>query len=204
VTLTRGFWLSAYAVTQDHWRAVIGHDLSGHVGPDLPVENVSWEDCGEFCRRLAAEEGQHYRLPTEAEWEYACRAGTPTPFFWGATLATDLANYNGELVYGPGTQGVWRRRPVPVWEFPPNAWGLYQMHGNVWEWCADFLAPYPESPQTDPTGPTAGEERVLRGGAWYVHPNRCRSSFRVGYSSSSRADVFGCRLVVEPGPDGWP
>ena len=151
VKLTRGFYLGVHPVTQEQWQAVMGKNPSHFKGEkNLPVECVSWEDCQEYLQKLSSKEGREYRLPTEAEWEYACRAGTTTPFHFGATISTDQANYNGNTVYGQGKQGVVRKKTTPVGSFPANAWGLFDMHGNVWQWCADVLADYPNNAVVDP------------------------------------------------------
>ncbi len=142
VTLSKGFWLGVTPVTQAQWQAVMGSNPSHFQGDDRPVEEVSWDDCQEFCKRLAERDGQRYRLPTEAEWEYACRAGTTTPFHFGATLSTEQANYDGNYTYGEGKKGKYREETTPVGSFPANAWGLHDMHGNVWEWCQDWYGPY--------------------------------------------------------------
>ena len=133
------FWLGKYAVTQAQYQAVMGANLSRFTenGANRPVEKVSWQEAVAFCEKLSQQTGRTYRLPSEAEWEYACRAGTTTPFHFGATMTTDLANYNGNYTYGDGPKGMYLERTTEVGSFPPNAFGLYDMHGNVWEWCAD-------------------------------------------------------------------
>lgn len=149
VTLTRGFYLGVYAVTQEEWRAVMGANPSRFRGvPKLPVEQVSWEDCHDFLDKLGAKDGRAYRLPTEAEWEYACRAGTTSPFHFGATISTEQANFNGTT--GKGAEGIYRLRTTPVGSFSPNGWGLYDMHGNVWQWCADGYGEYARGAVIDP------------------------------------------------------
>jgi uncharacterized protein (TIGR02996 family) len=196
VTLTRGFWLGVTPVTQAQWRGVMGSNPSDFKGADLPVEQVSWDDCGKFCTKLAARDGRRYRLPTEAEWEYACRAGTTTPFSFGATISTDQANYDGNYTYGKGKKGVHRRRTTPVGTFPANAWGLFDMHGNVYEWCQDAYGPYPSSDINDPQSYNNGDARVLRGGSCYGMPNGCRSANRAGHPPGNRIDICGCRVVL--------
>src|SRR5271166_1759134 len=130
VTLTKGFYMGVYTVTQEEWQAVMGNNPSKFKGEKkLPVENVSWEDCQEFIKKLRARDKKPYRLPTEAEWEYACRAGTTTPFHFGETISTDQANHNGNFTYGDGKKGVYREKTTPVDNFPANAFGLYDMHG---------------------------------------------------------------------------
>ena len=168
VTLTKGFYLQTTEVTQGQWERVMGNDPSyfKDCGADCPVENVSWEDIQEFIRKLNREEGKKYRLPTEAEWEYACRAGTETPFSFGKCLSTDQANYDGNYPMPGCGKGAYREKPAPVKSFAPNAWGLYDMHGNVYEWCEDWLGVYPSGAVTDPEGPSNASVRVLRGGGW--------------------------------------
>ena len=138
VAISKPFYLGVYAVTQAQYRMVMGVNLSKFKGDNLPVESVSWNEAVEFCQKLSANTDRKVRLPTEAEWEYACRAGTTTPFNTGDTISTDQANYDGNHTYGNGSKGVFREKTTPVGSFPPNAWGLYDMHGNVWEWCSDW------------------------------------------------------------------
>jgi uncharacterized protein (TIGR02996 family) len=193
VRLTSGFWLADAAVTQAQWREVMGTDPGDFRGDDLPVEHVSWNDAIRFCRRLGRSDRRAYRLPTEAEWEYACRAGTETPFFWGPTLRADLANFDATYTYDNGETGVYRKETLPVYSFPPNAWGLYQMHGNVWEWCADWFSPYSPGEHVDPAGPGNGSARVLRGGSWYAVPRAARSAHRRSCVPDHRDDDCGFR-----------
>jgi uncharacterized protein (TIGR02996 family) len=178
VTLTKGFFLGVHAVTQAQWQKVMGNNPSHFRGDDLPVEQVSWEECQDFCRNLTERDGKPYRLPTEAQWEYSCRAGTTTPFHFGVTISTDQVNYNGDFIYGPGEVGEYRQKTTPVGSFPPNAWGLYDMHGNVFQWCADWHGVYQPGDVTDPTGPPNGECRVLHGGSWGGFPGFSRSAGR--------------------------
>ncbi len=177
--------------------AVMGDNPSHFKGQkNLPVENVSWHDCQAFCKKLSANEKKAYRLPTEAEFEYACRAGTTTAFHFGATLATDQANYNGNFIYGPGKLGVNRAKPMPVGSFPANTWGLYDMHGNVWQWCQDWHGGYAGMDVTDPQGPKSGKNRVLRGGSWGSHPIFCRSANRNFADPEERNEFCGFRVVL--------
>jgi len=215
-------------LTQRQWRAVMGSNPSGSKDYDCPVENVSWDDVREFIRKLNRKEGtDRYRLPTEAEWEYAARAGTTTPFSFGKCLSADQANYNGKYYLGDCPEGEDRGRTIPVASFPPNyeteqikrytgtffhlqgvasfapnAWGLYDMHGNVWEWCQDWYGDYPSEAVTDPGGPSTGSYRVLRGGGWDDSAEDCRSANRFSDSPDYRLDGRGFRLVLSPGQQG--
>jgi formylglycine-generating enzyme required for sulfatase activity len=200
------FYLETTTVTQKQWKAVMGNDnnQSTFQGDDLPVEQVSWNDAMEFIGKLNASEktnGRHYRLPSEGEWEYACRAGTMTPFSFGTTIRTDQVNYKGTDVYGTGQPGEDRQKTVPARSFQPNAWGLYQMHGNVWQWCASvYLADYGDGEITDPQEKeqmSVNGIRVLRGGSWYTTPNFCRSARRGGKAPDSRNFNIGFRLCMD-------
>jgi formylglycine-generating enzyme required for sulfatase activity len=206
VTLTRGSWLAACLVTQGQWRAVTGDNPSQFQGQDdLPVETVSWDDCVAFCGRLGEKTGRRFRLPTEAEWEYACRAGTTTPFSFGRTVTDGQANYDGRSAYGqPDSsdwypiEGLFRRRTTPAGSFPPNAWGLYDLHGNVGEWCRDLYGYLSVEDQEDPQGVHLGEARVVRGGGWFDRPNRCRSAYRYAAEPGRRSHDTGCRVLLCP------
>lgn len=198
VTLTRGYWLAETACTQALWQAVMGENPARFNGePQCPVEQVSWEGCQRFVTAINAHltSGPQLRLPTEAEWEYACRAGSQGPFSWGDTLTTAQANYDGNHPYPGGEKGEYRERTVPVLSFEPNAWGLYQMHGNVWEWCSDWLGNYPAEPVIDPAGPGEGHRRVLRGGGWVSGGRSLRSAFRFASPPDYRGDFIGLRLA---------
>ncbi|WP_254045151.1 formylglycine-generating enzyme family protein [Thiohalocapsa sp. ML1] len=202
VLLTRGLWLADTACTQALWQAVLGETPSGFQGPERPVEQVSWEAVVErFLPALnACVPGLEARLPTEAEWEYACRAGTTTPFSFGDRLSTDQANYDGNYPYAGGEQGEYRAHALDVKALPANQWGLYQMHGNVYEWCQDWLGDYPESLVKDPIGSSAGRGRVLRGGYWNGRARWCRSAFRDARGPASRSSDAGFRLARGPSP----
>jgi formylglycine-generating enzyme required for sulfatase activity len=164
--------------------------------PRNPVEQVSWEDAQGFIDELSARvQGLQARLPTEAEWEYACRAGRDTPFSFGENITPEQVNYNGQYPYAGGKKGLHRERTVPVGSLPPNAWGLYEMHGNVWEWCADWYGGYASEPQVDSSGPAEGADRVLRGGSWILYGRLCRSALRSGIEPSFRNGYFGFRLA---------
>jgi formylglycine-generating enzyme required for sulfatase activity len=191
VRITKPFLMGSTPVTQAQWTAVMGNNPSLFHGDRLPVENVSWDDAVAFCGKLSQKEGKHYRLPTEAEWEYACRAGTKTAFSFGDDEGKlgDYAWYFGNS--GTTTHEVGTRKP--------NPWGLYDMHGNVWQWCSDFYGAY-QGDETDPKGPKQGSDttsRVLRGGSWDIDPWVCRSGFRIWNAPGYRDLNFGFRLVLD-------
>jgi formylglycine-generating enzyme required for sulfatase activity/serine/threonine protein kinase len=201
IRISRPFYMGKYEVTQEQWERVMGNNPSEFKGAENPVDQVSWNDCQEFLNKLnALVKGRGtFRLPTEAEWEYACRAGTTTPFHTGNTISTDQANYHGNYNYGDGRKGVYRDKTVPVGSFRPNAWGLYDMHGNVWEWCQDWSGPYGKATETDPTGPKTGPSRVLRGGSWNHIPRNCRSANRNWNAPDRRLTNVGFRVVASSG-----
>jgi acetyl esterase len=195
VTLTRGFYMGVYTVTQEQWQAVMGNNPSEFKGEkNLPVETVSWDDCQEFIKKLREKDKKPYRLPSEAEWEYACRAGTKTPFHFGQTISTDQANYQGIFTYGDGKKGVNRQKTTPVNSFPANSWGLHDMHGNVFQWCQDWFGDYPQNDVIDPEGPKKADFRVQRGGSWGLSPVHGRSASRGGSKPGDRGDGFGFRV----------
>jgi uncharacterized protein (TIGR02996 family) len=196
VTLTKGFWLGVHPVTQAQWQAVMGANPSYFKGDSCPVERISWDDAAAFCEALSTKDGKPYRLPTDAGWEYACRAGTTTPFHFGATISADQANYDGSYTYTNGKKGVSRQKTTPVGSYPANAWGLFDMHGNVWEWRADWYGPHETGDITDPQGVENGEARVLRGGSWYDGPWRCCSACRCRSAPGNRYPDFGCRVAL--------
>ncbi|UCE60675.1 MAG: SUMF1/EgtB/PvdO family nonheme iron enzyme [Phycisphaerales bacterium] len=197
VSLASGFYMGTTEVTQGQWFAVMKHNPSKWKGDDLPVEGVSWEEAVEFCRRLTDREGQVYHLPTEAEWEYACRAGTMTPFSVGTEISTDQANYDASQTYKEEGKGVFRGKTTPVRSFPPNAWGLYDMHGNVWEWCPDGYEYSDEAPLLASAKPALMEDWVLRGGSWRNRARFCRCANRVRYTESDGLANVGLRVVLE-------
>ena len=204
VTLTKGYWLGETEVTQAQWESVMGDNPSRFKGASRPVENVSWEDCQEFIAKVNREARRQFggdpRLPTEAEWEYACRAGTQTAYSWGNSLNGDKANCDGNYPYGTTIKGTYKQETVNVCSYSPNAWGFYDMHGNVWEWCQDWYGTYPSGDVTDPTGSASGGNRVLRGGCWYNFARYCRSANRTRYRPGIRNSSYGFRLAcsVEP------
>ncbi len=199
VTLTQGFWLVDSTCTQALWLAVLGDNPADFKDTlDHPVESVSWDDVQRFIQALNTQlPDLHARLPSEAEWEYACRAGTTTPFSFGETITPERVNYDGNYPYAGAEKGLARRKTAPVKSLPPNSWGLYEMHGNVWEWCADWYGYYPTAAVIDPLGPATGEGRVLRGGSWHSYARRSRSAGRYRYGPDTRS-YFGFRLALGP------
>jgi len=204
VKITRPYWLGKYPVTQEQWEKTMGDNPSRFSGNDLPVEKVSWEEAIAFCRKLNEREGQagrlpkgyKYSLPTEAEWEYACRAGTTTVFAFGNRLSSHQANFDGESPYGDAEIGPYLETTSPVGNYPPNAWGLCDMHGNVKEYCYDWYGEYGTGVVTDPIGPSSGESRVTRGGCWYYDGENCRSANRFELNPGLRLDILGFRLSL--------
>ncbi|MDM8544703.1 SUMF1/EgtB/PvdO family nonheme iron enzyme [Desulfococcaceae bacterium HSG9] len=199
VVLSHGFYMQTVEVTQGQWKKVMDDNPSRFTkcGDNCPVENVSWEDVQKFIKKLNHDaKGAQYRLPTEAQWEYACRAGTQTPFAFGKCLSVDQANYNGNQPLSECAKGEYRQKTVPVRSFKPNTWGLYDMHGNVWEWCQDWYGDYPKDAViTDPTGPPKGTARVLRGGSWFNTDRKCRTANRERRVPSRPYGNVGFRLV---------
>lgn len=186
VTLTKPFYMGKYEVTQEQWESVMVNNRSFYRGPKLPVTDVSWEDCQEFIKKLNKKTDGGYRLPTEAEWEYACRAGTTTAYSFGDNITPKDANYADSGIF----------KPVTVGSYKPNAFGLYDMHGNVFEWCEDWHADYQAGAVTDPKGPAKGESRVLRGGSFDFDVSEARSSNRFsGLARALRDDSYGFRLA---------
>ncbi|MFN9990961.1 MAG: formylglycine-generating enzyme family protein [Cyanobacteriota bacterium] len=223
----QGFFMGQTPITQAQWRAVAqwepregerwgrqlepnpsrfqqpgdAHLFQGEASTDgRPVERVSWEDAMEFCSRLSQRTGRIYTLPSEAQWEYACRAGTTTPFAFGETLTDELANYRASETYGKGPKGAYREQTTPVGMFPANAWGLQDMHGNVWEWCLDH---WPGSYEGAPEDGSAwlleeGKQRLLRGGSWLGIPWDCRSASRFRIRPDVALNTIGFRVVCLP------
>ncbi len=195
VTLTKGFFLGVHPVTQAQWQAVMGSRPSHFKKAKRPVEQVSWEDSQEFCKKVMAElKGGRVELPTEAEWEWACRAGTTSEYHFGDVLNTDLANYNGQSSWNGSPMGKNRKATKNVGLYPSNPWGLYDMHGNVWEWCSDWYGEYSAGDQTDPQGRSNGQYRVLRGGSWNDFPEYCRAAVRYWSEPAGRFINFGFRV----------
>ena len=202
VTISKGYYFGVYEVTQAQYEKVIGKNPShfqgaivGNENADLPVENVSWDDAVEFCKKLSdlpeeKKAGRVYRLPTEAEWEYACRAGSKTAYSFDDEegLLPEYGWFNRNSSDRTHTVGL----------LEPNAWGLYDMHGNVWEWCSDRHGEYPKGAVSDPTGPKVGSSRVLRGGSWFYEAANCRSANRSRSAPSDRFNYLGFRLALSP------
>lgn len=220
VSISRPFFLGVYEVTQAEFAKIIGDrhqaafSAASGGGPDHPMENVAHEDTAVFCNKLSALDaelraGRKYRLPTEAEWEYACRAGATQAFHYGAALSSKQANFNGARPYGGAETGPYLRRTSKVGTYPPNAFGLFDMHGNVAEWCADWYDPdyYTNSPSDDPPGPPVGVLsddygnffRVARGGSWLDDARACRAAFRMRGMHRNRYFLIGFRVACDAG-----
>ncbi|MDR0315916.1 MAG: SUMF1/EgtB/PvdO family nonheme iron enzyme [Treponema sp.] len=207
------FLMRRHEVTQAEYQEVMGKNPSSFKGDNLPVDSVNWYDAIEYCNKRSQNEGltpaytidgvnvrwdrdaNGYRLPTEAEWEYACRAGTTTPFSTGNNITANQANYNGNYPYNNNAKGENRQRTTPVGTFAPNPWGLHDMHGNVFEWCWDWYGDYPGMAQTDPAGVSFGTSRVVRGGSWNNSAGGARSALRNIITPSFRYAFVGIRLV---------
>ncbi|MEE9355682.1 MAG: formylglycine-generating enzyme family protein [Methylococcaceae bacterium] len=197
VTLTEGFWLADTGCTQALWQTVMGENPA-HFKEDEnnPVEQVSWDDVQHFLTQLnALLPGLNAQLPSEAQWEYACRAGTITPFSFGDNITPEQVNYHGDHPYAGGKKGLYREKTVPVKSLPANPWGLYEMHGNVWEWCQDWHHVYSKKAMINPTGPKKGMYRVLRGGSWISSGGRTRSAYRGRYVPDNRLNLIGFRFA---------
>lgn len=192
------FLMAKYPVTQSQYQAIMGENPSDFSGANNPVERVNWYQAKEFCKRLSEKTGREYRLPSEAEWEYACRAGTTTPFYFGETITTDLANYNGNYNYRNAPKGKYRQQTTPVGSFPPNTFGLYDMHGNVYEWCEGVWRENYEKVRISESSSLSqqnNKRHVMRGGSWYSNPNYCRCAFRFRSYATSFNDNLGFRVV---------
>ena len=179
----------------------MGNNPSYFKGNNRPVEQVTWGDAVQFCQKLSQLTGRNYRLPSEAQWEYACRAGRSTPFHFGETITTDLVNYDGNYPYASAPKGKYREQTTNVGSFPPNAFGLYDMHGNVWEWCQDV---WHENYNGAPTDGSAWEKggdsqsRLQRGGSWSSNSRNCRCANRGRHQSGNWGALNGFRVAVSP------
>jgi formylglycine-generating enzyme required for sulfatase activity len=193
--------MGKYPVTQAQYQAIMGNNPAKFKGNNRPVEQVSWDKAVEFCDRLSKKLGQPYTLPSEAQWEYACRAGTTTPFHFGETITTDLANYNSNKTYGSGPKGTYRQETTEVGSFPPNGFGLYDLHGNVWEWCLDHYHNSYEGGSNNGSAWVAEDNsnlRMRRGGSWSCYPWDCRCASRFDFNPVNRLNVNGFRVVSVP------
>ncbi|MGC9524508.1 MAG: formylglycine-generating enzyme family protein [Limnospira sp.] len=192
------FYMSKYPITQEQYQAVMGDNPSHFKGTQNPVETVDWAGVKDFCKKLSQLTQKNYRLPSEAEWEYAGRAGTTTPFYFGETITTDWVNYRGTFPYGEAAKGEDRRKTTPVGSFPPNAFGLYDMHGNVWEWCEDdYHENYEGLPRDGEAWVKLNSDdyHVLRGGSWSDFAKFCRSAVRYWFPPRNGKDYIGFRVV---------
>ena len=196
VRLTKPFYMARYEVTQAQWERVMGSNPSEFqdCGPNCPVERINFYDVEAFIRRLNDASDPGFRLPTEAEWEYACRAGSSEAFGRSASLSSRDANINGNYPYN-APQGTFRQSTTPVGRFPANAWGLFDMSGNVWEWVQDWHCPYPDALATDPVGECRSEYRVIRGGSWAFDAASARCGLRYTHRPQDRGYSLGVRLV---------
>jgi formylglycine-generating enzyme required for sulfatase activity len=193
VTLSKPFYMGVTTVTQAQYRAIMGTSPSRFEGKANPMDTVSWNDAVEFCKQLSEKARRTVRLPTEAEWEYACRAGTKTRFSFGDDQA-DLGDYGWYMDNAGDTTH-------PVGQKKPNPWGLYDMHGNILEWCSDWCAVYAEGPATDPTGPATGDAHMLRGGGWSYDAQHCRAAFRF-WDLPDHSGYVGFRVVAAASAPG--
>jgi formylglycine-generating enzyme required for sulfatase activity len=205
VKISRPFYMQTTEVTLKQWRSLMRRKFFGRRKgkSNAPVVRVSWHDCIKFIKRLNNLNEGTYRLPTEAEWEYTCRAGTKTAYSWGDSIDCSKALYNnsvlesGDCLDYVRSRGLDVNRPVPVKSYPPNGWGLYDMHGNVWEWCLDWYGDYSKGLTVDPSGPDSGTEKIRRGGSWFKHGYSCRSANRAHGHPPTRYKTTGFRVVRE-------
>jgi len=188
ITISKPFYMSATEVTEAQYAAVMGIAPGGGKAAAKPVTGVSWQDAAAFCKKLSEKTGKAVRLPTEAEWEYACRAGSQARFSFG-----DADSGLSEYAWYGANSGLGTH---PAGQKKSNAWGLYDMHGNVGEWCADWFGPYPAGPVTDPQGPASGKERVVRGGSWYYSADGCRAANRIRFAPGDGFPCIGFRVAV--------
>ena len=200
VTITHLFYVGQHEVTQTEWKRVMGSNPSHFTGCErCPVEQVDFLQVNDFLSRInAGNAAMGFRLPTEAEWEYACRAGSSTPFNTGAQLTTALANVDTRYGAAGSEDGAAYEKTLPVARFAPNKWGLYDMHGNVWEWTNDWYGPYIPRMENDPRGPQTGQRKVIRGGSWRFDANSARCGLRYTHAPQDKDDGLGFRVVGEP------
>lgn len=207
VTITKPFYMQTTEVTLKQWRAMMGKRFFGlfkrRGKENSPVVKISWYDCKDFIKKLNALNEGTYRLPTEAEWEYACRAQSQEAYTWGKEIDCTKAMYSNNPLKSKDcekyvkSRGLATGSPAPVKSYPPNAWGLYDMHGNVWEWCQDWYGKYPGTAVLDPKGPDTGAERVRRGGSWFKYGRACRSANRNWAHPATKHNTLGFRVVRE-------
>lgn len=193
VKLTQGFWLGETTVTQALWEQIMGDNPSHFLAPENPVDSVSWNDCHAFIERLNGSFPEMKAIhPAEAQWEYACRAGTQTAFSFGDEISLEQANYSGQW-NDYETNG----KSCSVYSYAANPWGFFQMHGNTWEWCRDWYGDLNSTPQVDPAGPDDGAARVVRGGSWFYPGSKLRSACRNRYHPDNRDHYVGLRLALD-------
>lgn len=206
VTISKNFWMGQMEVTQDQWQSVMGNKERHpekpspfrNIDPNYPVVSVSYYEVQKFLDRLNELSKTHrFRLPTEAEWEYACRAGTTSAFSYGPQLSDTLANFNAEIPSKYVVIGKYPGHPVKTGSYPPNPWNLYNMHGNVWEWVSDWHAPYSLEESIDPKGPSSGDLKIIRGGSWYFGAGNAKSSTRRSHAPDLWGFSIGFRVVCE-------
>ena len=206
VTISENFWMGKTEVTQKQWSEIMGNEeihpekpsLWRNSNPQYPVVSISYTDVQHFIEKLnKISKTSYFRLPTEAEWEYACRSGTVTPFSYGDRISDSLVNFNAKISSAYSIIGDYLAHPEPVGSYPPNQWGLYDMHGNVWEWVSDWYASYPKSHIIDPRGPQNGEYKIIRGGSWHYGAQNARSSSRRTHEPNLWGFSIGFRLVRE-------
>ena len=190
------FFIGKYPLTQAQYQAIMGNNPAHFKGNNRPVECVSWNDAVNFCQKLSQKTGKNYKLPSEAQWEYACRAGTTTPFYFGESITPDLVNYDGNYAYAAAPKGKYREQTTDVGTFPPNAFGLYDMHGNVWEWCEDdWQENYVNAPISGSALISLSKHKLLRGGSWGNNPEYCRSACRLNDLLVLNNHYVGFRVV---------
>jgi formylglycine-generating enzyme required for sulfatase activity len=204
--MVEGFSIGKFTVTQAQWKAIanlpkvetdLKPDPSNFKGANRPIEEVSWHEAIEFCDRLSRKTQKTYRLPSEAQWEYACRSGTTTSFHFGETITTDLVNFDGNYNYAKASKGEYRKATIDVGSLPPNAFGLYDMHGNVWEWCMDtWHGSYDRAPNDDTAWiDKNGGLRLIRGSSWSTNPHNCRSATRNYNDPTNCRNNLGFRVI---------